>query len=336
MKIIIDAMGGDNAPGEIVKGALDALDIFDCEIILTGRGEDILRVLERNNISNLPAGVEIVNAAEIVEIEDDPATVIREKKDSSLVVGLDLLKEGRGDALVSAGSTGALLSGATLIVKRIRGIRRAALALFTPNSKNGFILIDCGANAECTPEYLNQFALMGSIYAEYLLSTESPRVGLLNIGAELTKGTSLQLETYKILEDAKSKGHINFVGNIEPAAAMNGDCDILVSDGYSGNIFLKTVEATASLVMKELKAVYFKNPMTKLSAMMVKRHIKELRTKMSADTIGGTALLGISKPVLKAHGSSNAAAITSAIGQAILSVNANIAEQISNVLSECR
>ena len=194
MKIIIDAMGGDNAPDEIVLGAVNSVRDENVEVTLVGRGEEILRVFERLGMKELPGGIEIINASEVIEIDEDPATSIRIKKDSSLTVGLTLLRDGRGDAFISAGSTGALLSGATLIVKRVRGIRRAALAPFIPNTANGFILIDCGANAECTPEYLLQFAYMGSFYAEDILNVKSPRVGLLNNGAESTKGTTLQHE----------------------------------------------------------------------------------------------------------------------------------------------
>ena len=333
MKIIIDAMGGDNAPEEIVKGALNCVKELNCEIILVGRGEEILRIIERSGLGQLPKGLEIVDATEIIEIEDDPASVIRTKKNSSLVVALNLLRDGRGDALVSAGSTGALLSGATLIVKRIRGIRRAALAPFIPNSGNGFILIDCGANAECTPEYLLQFAHMGYCYAQDALSLASPRVGLLNIGGESTKGTPLQIDTYAHLETAGKNGLINFAGNIEPTAAMKDACDVLVTDGYTGNIFLKTIEGTAKLVMSELKTAYLKSFITMISAMMVKKQIRALRQKMSADTIGGTALLGISKPVIKAHGSSNATAIVSAARQAIKAAESDTTSRLTASLS---
>ena len=328
MRVIIDAMGGDNAPDVLVRGALDAASEFGCEITLVGRGEEISSVFERHGHAQLPAGFEIAEAADVVKIEDDPATVIRTKKDSSLVVALNLLRDGRGDALVSAGSTGALLSGATLIVKRIRGIRRAALAPFIPNSANGFVLIDCGANAECTPEYLLQFAFMGSYYAQDAFSLESPRVGLLNIGQENTKGTQLQLDTYELLQKAGQDGRLNFIGNTEPPAAMKGECDVLVCDGYTGNILLKAIEGTASLVMSEIKAAFYKNAMTKLSALFVKKHMLALRKKMSADTIGGTALLGITKPVIKAHGSSNASAITSAIRQAINAAKSGTATRL--------
>ena len=336
MKIIVDAMGGDNAPDEIVKGAIDAVEKFGCEIVLTGTRAEILRVFKDNGFQNPPKGFDIVNTTEVVDVDDDPATVIRQKKDSSLVVGLKLLSDGGGDAFVSAGSTGALLSGATLIVKRIRGIRRAALAPFIPNSENGFILIDCGANSECTPEYLLQFAYMGSYYAQDILSLSNPRVGLLNNGSEKTKGTPLQLETYELLEQAHNEGRLNFVGNIEPSDAMKGACDVLVCDGFNGNIFLKTIEGAAKFIMSEIKSVFYKNLCTKISALMVKKHLGGLKEKMNPDTVGGTALLGISKPVIKAHGSSNATAFSAAIGQAISANKADTATRLKDNIDKMK
>ena len=316
-------MGGDNAPDEIVLGAINAVAESGIEIILVGRGEDILRVIERKGIKELPGGIEIVNASEVIEIDDDPAKAIRTKRDSSLSVGLTLLRDGRGDALVSAGSTGALLSGATLIVKRVRGLRRAALAPVIPNTAGGFVLIDCGANAECTPEYLVQFAYMGSFYAEDMRGIKSPRVGLLSNGAESTKGTSLQLETYGLLE----KAGLNFVGNVEAKDAMKGACDVLVCDGFTGNVLLKTIEGTATLIMSELRKLFISGILTKLAALLIKNKMSVLKNKLNPDSTGGTALLGISKPVIKAHGSSNAAAIQNAIAQAVKEVNSNIAER---------
>ena len=333
MKIIVDAMGGDNAPYAIVEGSLNASKEFGVDIVLVGSGEEILRSIERMGLSKLPHGIEIVNASEVINAEDDPAAAIRAKRDSSLTVAFYLLRDGRGDALVSAGSTGAILSGATLIVKRIRGIRRAAMAPYIPNTAGGFILVDCGANVECSPEYLLQFAYMGSFYAEDFLKNENPRVGLLNNGAERTKGTPLQHKTYELLEKAGESGHLNFVGNVEAKDAMTGACDVLVCDGFTGNIFLKAVEGTASLVMSELKGLYMKNLSTKLSALLIKKHISGLKNKMNPDSVGGTAMLGISKPVIKAHGSSNSAAVSSAIRQAKNAAETNIAARLGeNIL----
>ena len=316
MKIIVDAMGGDNAPQAPVMGAVQANREYGVEIILVGRGEDILKTLAANGISDLPAGVAVTHASEVVEMCDDPATAFRKKKDSSLTVGLNLLKEGAGDAFVSAGSTGALLSGATLVTKRIKGIRRAALAPVVPTGNGGAVLIDCGANAECPPEYLLQFAYMGSYYAEKVLGRPSPKVGLLNIGAEPSKGTSLQTTVYPMLEAAAEAGRINFVGNVEAREAVEGAVDVIVSDGYSGNIFLKTMEGTGLFLVRELKGIFKKNLITKLAAVMVSGGLKNLKKLMSASEVGGTALVGISKPVIKAHGSSDAYAIQNAVRQA--------------------
>jgi len=326
VKVIVDAMGGDNAPDEIVLGSINAVKENNIEITLVGRGEDILRVFERLGMKELPVGVEIVNASEVIDADEDPTSAIRAKKDSSLSVGLTLLRDGRGDAFVSAGSTGALLSGATLIVKRVRGIRRAALAPFIPNTMTGFVLIDCGANAECTPEYLLQFAYMGSFYSEDVLKVNKPRIGLLNNGAESTKGTSLQHETYKLLQDS----NLNFIGNIESKDAMSGACDVLVCDGFTGNVFLKAIEGTASLIMSELKKVFYSNALSKLSALIIKGKLAGLKKKMNPDTVGGTALLGISKPVIKAHGSSNANAFQNAIIQAVREAQSDIAKRFSD------
>ncbi|MCL2426684.1 MAG: phosphate acyltransferase PlsX [Oscillospiraceae bacterium] len=332
MKIIVDAMGGDNAPDEIVLGSIAAVKENNVEVTLVGKGEDILRVIESKGLRELPTGIEIVNASEVIEIEEDPASAIREKKDSSINIGLTLLRDGQGDAFVSAGSTGAILSGATLIVKRIRGIRRAALAPFLPNKKSGFVLIDCGANAECTPEYLLQFAYMGSFYMEDVHNVKSPRVGLLNNGAEATKGTELQQETYKLLRNSD----LNFTGNVEAKDAMEGICDVLVTDGFTGNVFLKAVEGTASLIMSELKNVFYSNAITQLSALLVKGKLKGLKKKMNPDSIGGTALLGISKPVLKAHGSSNAIAFQNAIIHAAKEVESGIANRLQDNIKKMR
>ena len=329
MKIIVDAMGGDNAPQAPVMGAIQANKEDGVEIILVGRGEDILKTLAANGISDLPSGVEIAHASEVVEMCDDPATAFRKKKDSSLTVGLTLLKEGAGDAFISAGSTGALLSAATLVTKRIKGIRRAALAPVVPTGNGGAVLIDCGANAECPPEYLLQFAYMGSYYAEKVLGREKPKVGLLNIGAEPSKGTDLQTTVYPMLEAASDAGRINFVGNVEAREAVQGAVDVIVSDGYSGNIFLKTMEGTGLYLAREIKAMFKKNLMTKLAALLVSGGLKEFKRKMDSSEVGGTALVGISKPVIKAHGSSDAKAIRSAITKTKEYIASNIIQDIT-------
>ena len=330
MKIIVDAMGGDNAPQAPVMGAIQANKEYGVDIVLVGRGEEILKVLESNGIQELPAGVEIAHASEVVEICDNPATAFREKKDSSLTVGLNLLKSGAGDACVSAGSTGALLSAATLLVKRITGIRRAALAPVVPTGNGGAVLIDCGANAECPPEYLLQFAYMGSYYAEHVLGRPEPKVGLLNIGAEPSKGTTLQTTVYPMLQEAAKAGRINFVGNVEAREAVEGSVDVIVSDGYSGNIFLKTMEGTGLFLAREIKKMFMKSLLTKLAAVMVSGGLKQFKKMMDSSEVGGTALLGISKPVIKAHGSSDAYAIKNAIRQANQFASSGIIGNISD------
>ena len=291
MKIIVDAMGGDNAPLAPVQGALEAHRACGVDILLVGRAAEVLRALEQCGEKTLPAGVEIRDASEVVEIADDPATAFKMKKDSSLTVGLNLLKEGAGDAFVSAGSTGALLAGATLLVKRIKGIRRAALAPVVPTGNGGAVLIDCGANAECPPEYLLQFAYMGSYYAEHVLGRPEPKVGLLNIGAEPSKGTTLQTTVYPMLQEAAKAGRINFVGNVEAREAVEGSVDVIVSDGYSGNIFLKTMEGTGLFLAREIKKMFMKSLLTKLAAVMVSGGLKQFKKMMDSSEVGGTALL---------------------------------------------
>ena len=336
MKIIVDAMGGDNAPQSNVRGALAAIREQGVEVILVGRGEDILRCLKEDGMDTLPAGLEIAHADQVVEMCDNPATAFKEKKDSSLTVGLNLLKEGKGDAFVSAGSTGALLSAATLMIKRIKGIRRAALAPVVPTGKGGSILIDAGATAECTPEYLLQFAFMGSYYAERILGRPEPRVGLLNIGAEPSKGMDLQREANSLLQKAGEQGRINFTGNVEPREAVYGEVDVIVADGYSGNIFLKTMEGVGGFLARELKALFKKSMVTKLGALCVKDGLMSFKKLMDSGEVGGTALLGISKPVIKAHGSSNDYAIKNAIRQAAAFASSGIIEDIVENIDHMR
>ncbi len=331
MKIIVDAMGGDNAPLEIVRGALLAAKDFDAEIILVGRGEDILRALEELGETDLPSNVQISNASQVVDMEDDPATAVtRLKPDSSMSVGLRALRDGAADAMVSAGSTGALLSGATLVVKRVRGIRRACLAPMLPTPSNGgTLMVDVGANAECTPEYLLQFAFMGSFFVRSCKGVEDPRVGLLNIGTEETKGSALYRETHRLLKEAGEQGRINFVGNVEAREVMNGVCDVLVADGFTGNVLLKAIEGMGIFFMGTLKGMFTKNFMSKMAYLILKKDLKSLKKLVSSEEVGGTALLGIQRPVIKAHGSSNAYAIRSAIRQAIQAAQSGTAALIA-------
>lgn len=313
MKIIIDAMGGDNAPAAAVQGALDAHRLHDIGIILVGRTSDILRAVEACGEKSLPAGVEIKDAPQVVEIADSPAMAFKNKPQSSLTVGLELVRDGAGDAFVSAGSTGALLAGATLVVKRIRGIRRVAMSPSVPAKNGSVLLCDCGANDECTPEFLLQFAYLSSFYAWKVHGVEHPRVGLLNIGAEPEKGDPLHREAHALLSKAHEDGRLNFVGNIESSDALMGGVDVIVADGFSGNVMLKTLEGTAKFLMGELKHALLSNTKAKLAAGLLKGEILALKDRADPSSVGGTPLLGISKPVIKAHGSSDARAITNAI-----------------------
>lgn len=312
LRILVDAMGGDNAPQEIVKGAMRAKKELNVDITLVGQQEAILSCLGGEEKDS----VRIVDAREIVTMEDDPSTATRRKKDSSMAVALRMLKDGEGDAVVSAGSTGALLTGATLTVKRIQGIRRAALAPVLPSGEHGVMLIDCGANVECTAEYLLQFAFMGSFYAKKLMGIPQPRVGLLNVGTEDTKGGELQHQAFQLLKKAHDEGRIVFVGNVEGTGVFTGKADVVVTDGFTGNIMLKATEGTIKYIMKELKGVFYKSTGNKLAAAVLKKDLTEMKRSMDPNEVGGTALVGISKPVIKAHGSSNEASFFAAIRQA--------------------
>lgn len=334
MKIILDAMGGDNAPEAPVLGAIQAAKDFDTHITLVGKGEEILGVLRKNGIEDLPRRIEIANADEVVDMHDDPARVIQKKKNSSMVVGLRMLAEGQGDAFISAGSTGALLTGATLIVKRVKGIRRAAMGPAMPNKAGGkTLLIDCGANAECTPEFLLQFGIVGSLHAKKSLGIENPRVGLLNIGTEDSKGTPLQKEAYVLLKDAADRGIIHFIGNIEARDVLLGEVDVVVCDGFSGNVLLKSIEGTAYFMGSLMKHKIFKrNFLSMIGYLFCKKGVDEVTGMMDYREIGGTQFLGIKKPVIKAHGSSDVRAFRNAVRQAEEAAKCNIADELERKL----
>ena len=338
MKIIIDAMGGDHAPEAPVLGAIDAAKSFGTQITLVGKGEEILGVMRKHGIENLPAGMEIANADDVVDMHDDPATVVRKRKNSSMMVGLKMLADGEGDAFISAGSTGALLSGATLVVKRVKGIRRAAMGPAMPNKKGGkTIICDCGANAECTPEFLTQFALVASLFAKKTYGIENPRVGLLNIGTEDSKGTQLQLDTYPMLQKMHEKGLINFVGNVEARGVPLGDVDVVVCDGFSGNVLIKTIEGTAMFMGSLMKHRIFKrNIFSMLGYLLCKKGVDEVSGMLNSDTIGGTQFLGIKKPVIKAHGSSGAFAFKNAVRQAEEAAARNFAAELEAELEKMK
>ena len=333
MKIILDAMGGDNAPEAAVLGAFEAAKKYGSEIILVGRGASILEVMGRHGIADLPEGVEIFNADDVVDMHDDPASVIHKRKNSSMVLGLKLLADGKGDAFVSAGSTGALLTGATLLVKRVKGIRRAAMAPAVPNKKGGkTVICDCGANAECTPEFLLQFGLVGSAYARKQLGIPAPRVGLLNIGTEDSKGTQLQKDAYALLQDAHAKGLLNFVGNVEARDVPLGEVDVVVCDGFSGNVLLKSIEGTAMFMGSLMKRMFRKNLGSKLGYLLCSSGVKDMTKLMDYREIGGTQFLGIRKPVIKAHGASDAVAFCNAVNQAAQAAKNDMVPELEQAL----
>ena len=332
MRIIVDAMGGDNAPQEIVKGAVEAHKLFGHEIVLVGKEDAVKECLKNEGALEL-AGISVVHAGDVIDMNDEPTAAIRRKKDSSMVVALNMLKKGEGDAVVSAGSTGALLAGATLLVRRIKGIRRACLAPTVPNIDKGFVLLDAGANAECVPEQLVQFAYMGSLYAERVLGFANPRVALLNNGAEEHKGTPMHQEAHQLLRTADG---INFVGNVEGSGVLFGDVDVVVSDGFSGNVLLKSIEGTAKFVMKMIKEVMTSSIKNILGAAIIKKDMAALKDKMDPNNVGGTALLGVSKPVIKAHGSSTAPAIVNAIKQAAAFTESGFIKAIEDNIENMR
>ena len=337
MKIILDAMGGDNAPEAPVLGAIDAAKAFGTQITLVGRGEEILEVLKKHNIENLPEGVEVSNADDVVDMHDDPGSVVHKRKNSSMILGLKMLAEGKGDAMVSAGSTGALLTGATLIAKRVKGVRRAAMGPAFPNKAGGrTVICDCGANAECTPEFLLQFALMGSLFAKKSMGVADPKVGLLNIGTEDSKGTKLQKEALVLLRAAHEKGLINFVGNIEGRDVPLGVVDVCVCDGFSGNVLLKSIEGTAMFMGSVVSKMFKKNAVSKLAAALVMKDIKAFKKLLDYREIGGTQFLGIKKPVIKAHGSSDALAFRNAIRQAGEAAKADFSQELEAGLRELK
>lgn len=334
MKIILDAMGGDNAPQAPVLGAIEAVKRYNADIILVGRGQEILEVLKKNGLDTLPEGVEIAHADDVVDMHDDPASVIHKRKNSSMIIGLKMLADGKGDAFVSAGSTGALLTGATLLVKRVRGIRRAAMAPAMPTKAGTKVIIcDCGANAECTPEFLLQFGLVASAYSKFTLGVENPRVGLLNIGSEDSKGTQLQKDAYALLKDASNRGLLNFTGNVEAREVPLGAVDVVVCDGFSGNILIKSIEGTAMFMGSMLKRMFKKNLGSKLGYLLCKSGVQDMMKLLDYREIGGTQFLGIKKPVIKAHGSSDALAFRNAVKQAMTAAEGDFTAQLEKNLA---
>lgn len=327
MRIVIDGMGGDNAPKSNVEGVVNAIKEYGVDLIITG-DKDILEKefskydFDRNKL-------EIVHTTEIIENEDKPVKAIRSKKDSSMVVALRLVKEGKADAIVSAGSTGALLAGGLFVVGRIKGIDRPCLCPAIPNVNKGMTIIaDGGANADCKPRNLVDFAAMSNIYAKKVLGLNNPKIGLANIGSEEGKGNDLVKKAYEELKNID----INFIGNVEARDVINDCTDIIVCDGFTGNILLKSAEGVAMSVMNLIKETLLNSTKGKIGAMLIKDDMKKLKSYMDYSEYGGAPLLGVNGGVIKAHGSSNSTAIKNAINQGIKFANGNVVEDIKEFI----
>ena len=329
MKIILDAMGGDNAPLAVLQGAAAAVKEYGVDLILTGQEKVIRECAEKNGVSL--QGMEIVDCPEVIEMCDEPAMSIRRKKNSSLVVGLRMLKEGAGDAFVSAGSTGALHVGASLLVRTIKGVKRPALATCVPTGGKPYLLLDCGANVECRAPMLEAFGVMGSVYMNKVMGVENPAVALVNNGAEESKGTPMYQEAHQLL---KKNPNIRFVGNIEPRDVPNGEVDVVVCDGFTGNVILKLSEGMAKSILGMVKQVMFSSLKCKIGALLIKNDLYGLKDKMNSEKIGGAPFLGAAKPVIKAHGSSKAFGIQNAIRQAKTCVENDLCGTMERALEQ--
>ncbi len=325
MTVIVDAFGGDNAPLEVLKGCARAVSKLKVNIILTG-SESLIKKCASDNGIRLD-GIKISHTDEIFDIHDEPNEIVKSKKNTSMGLGLKLLAEGKGDAFVSAGSTGALVMGATFIVKRIRGIKRIAPSPVLPADKGGFILTDAGANTECRPEMLVQFAVMGSAYMEKVMGVDKPRVALLNIGAEETKGRELETEAYRLLKESG----LNFVGNIEARDMPKGEVQVVVTDGFTGNVALKLYEGMGSFFSHKIKWIF--SGIGLAGTIFSLGKINALRRQMDYKQVGGSALLGVKKPVIKAHGSSDATAFFNAVRQAKECAEANVVGEIEGYIA---
>lgn len=309
MKIVLDAMGGDNAPDANIKGAVNAINKVKAEVVLVGKEKIIRNKIKEfygKEVEEISSRLKIKNATETIEMEDTPTVAIKHKKDSSMVVGFKMLKENEGDVFISAGNSGALLTGATLIVGRIKGIDRPALAGILPAYNSQLLLIDAGSNTNCKPINLLQFAQMSSIYLKNTYGIEKPAIGLLNIGTEETKGNELVRESYQLLKEKAEELDINFVGNVEGRDAFSGEIDAIVADGFTGNVFLKTTEGLGKFVKRTLTESFTKNILAKICSIPALPAIKRFSKTMDYKSYGGALFLGVKKPVVKAHGSSDA------------------------------
>ena len=331
MKILVDAMGGDNAPLCVLQGVSQAAAEFGdgMELVLLGEEKAIRDCAKENKIDLAP--FEILNCTETIDMHDDPVKAVRHKKDSSLVKGLTMLKNGEADAFVSAGSTGALHVGTSLIVRTVKGVKRPALATPMPGAKQNFLLLDCGANVECRPEMLAAFAVMGSCYVNRVEGRRSPSVALANNGAEESKGTPMLKEAHQLL---KTIPGIRFVGNIEPRDVPNGDVDVVVCDGFTGNVILKLTEGVAKMLLGMLKGMFLKNLGGKLAYLLLKDSVSDLKHQMDSEEYGGAPFLGAKQPVIKAHGSSKAKGIKNAIRQAKICVENDLCGTMQAALDE--
>lgn len=328
MKIIIDAFGGDNAPAEVIKAARMAADEFGITMVLSGDEAKITACAQELGVNI--ADMEILHAPEVFDIHAQPSAIVKEGKDTSLAVGLQALRDGKGDAFISAGSSGGLVTGATLITRRIKGIKRPAMTAMLPTAKDKFILLDAGANIECRPEMLVQFAVMGSAYMKCVKGIERPRVGLLNVGAEETKGRELEVETYKLLQASP----LNFVGNAEARELPQGGFDVVVADGFAGNMILKLYEGMGGFFRDKLQDWFSGGG--KLAALVILDKIKAFRKQMDYKEEGGGIILGAAYPVIKAHGSSDAKAFFNAIRQAKFCVENELIAEISRTIEEMK
>ena len=323
MRIAVDAFGGDNAPKEIIKGAVESLADPKLTVILVGK-EDIINE-ELKQYSYDTSRLEIVHATEVITNDDSPTIAFKRKKDSSIVVGLKLLKESQADAFVSAGSTGALLTAATMIVGRISGIERPALATLLPNKNAYTFLVDCGANVDSKPTYLLQFAKMGSIYMKNVMNVKNPRVALINVGTEKEKGNALTKEVYTLLE---AESRINFIGNMEARDIPLAEADVAVCDAFVGNVILKHSEGLSKALFDIIKAELMSSTLTKIGAALAKPAFKNIKKRFDYSEVGGAPFLGLNALVVKAHGSSNAKAIHSAIKQCAIFIEKDITQKI--------
>lgn len=328
MIVAIDGMGGDLAPNAVVEGCVQAVKENDVNIIITGPEELIKKELDKYQYPK--DKISILHAEEVITTNESPVMAVRKKKNSSLVKALQLVKENKADAVISAGSTGAFMAGTTLIVGRIKGIDRIALSPIMPGKNGAFMVADAGANVDCKPEYLIQFALMGKIYFENVLKIKDPKIGLVNIGAEAEKGNELTKATYKLLENTD----FNFVGNVEPRDITNGDVDILVCDGFIGNTVLKMYEGVAMNVLNMIKEEIMKSITAKIAAVLLKPVFKRLKKKLDYSEYGGSAFLGAKGICIKVHGSSDSKSFKTAIKQAVNCYDNKIIDKIKSELEE--